>query len=83
MKVQVCIGSSCHLRGSQEVIKIFTKLIEECPRKVQIELCGSFCIGVCSKGVSVRIEENIYHVTPEDAEDFYHEVILKEAEKCE
>jgi len=40
-------------------------------------------MGACSKGVSVKIGENIYHVKPGDAEDFFHEVILKEAGKCE
>lgn len=83
MKVQICIGSSCHLRGSQDVINILTKLVREHPGDVPIELCGSFCMGACSQGVSVRIGENIYHVKPEDAEDFYHEIILKEAAKCE
>lgn len=81
MKVQICIGSSCHLRGSEAVVKVFKRLLEESHQNVDVELCGSFCMGACSKGVSVRIKENIYHVKPEDAEDFFNEVILKEAAK--
>ena len=79
MKVWVCIGSSCHLRGSEGIVKSFQKLIKEYEAEVKIELIGSFCMGACSKGVSVKIEDDIYHVKPEDAEVFFHEVILREA----
>lgn len=80
MKVQICIGSSCHLRGSESIVKTFTRLMKEQPEKVQVELCGSFCMGACSKGVSVKINDRIYHVKPEDAEDFFRQVIVKEAD---
>lgn len=83
MKVIICIGSSCHVRGSKQVIETLTRLVKEHEADVDIELSGSFCMGACSKGVSIKIEERIYHVTPEDAEDFFHEVILEEAKKCE
>lgn len=79
MKVQICIGSSCHLRGSETIVKTFNRLLKEEKLEAQVELCGSFCMGACSKGVSVKIGENIYHVKPEDAEDFFREVIRKEA----
>lgn len=79
MKVLICIGSSCHVRGSKEVIETFTRLIKACGPDIDIELSGSFCMGACSKGVSVKLGESIYHVKPEDAEDFFREVIRKEA----
>lgn len=81
MKVLICIGSSCHLRGSEAVVKTFTKMIKQHKVSAEVELSGSFCMGACSKGVSVKVGENIYHVKPEDAEDFFEEVILKEAGK--
>ena len=82
MRVWICIGSSCHVRGSKEVIETLTGLVKEKHVKAELELAGSFCMGACSKGVSVRIGERIYHVRPEDAKDFFYEVILKEAERC-
>lgn len=82
MKVFICIGSSCHVRGSRQVIETLMKLTKEHAADVDIDLCGSFCMGACSKGVSIKIGEQIYHVKPEDAEDFFHEVIWKEAHKC-
>lgn len=81
MKIQICIGSSCHLRGSEAVVKTFTRMAKEHRIEAAAELCGSFCMGACSQGVSVKMGENIYHVKPEDAEDFFKEVIMKEAVK--
>ncbi|MEG0227627.1 MAG: (2Fe-2S) ferredoxin domain-containing protein [Lachnospiraceae bacterium] len=77
MKVEICIGSSCHLRGSKEVVTNMQALVKEFKMEKEIELCGSFCMGACSKGESVRVnEENIYHVRPEDVRDFFKEEIL-------
>lgn len=78
VRVEICIGSSCHLRGSRAVIAVFDKLIKAHHLERKVELCGSFCIGACTKGVSVRIEKQaIYHVIPADAEAFFEEVILR------
>ena len=82
MKVFICIGSSCHVRGSRQVIETLMRLTKESVADIDIELSGSFCMGACSKGVSIKIGEQIYHVKPEDTEDFFHEVIWKEAHKC-
>lgn len=77
MKVEICIGSSCHLRGSREIIEVFDRLAKQNRIDKKMDLCGSFCMGACSKGVSVRIDEDaIYHVKPEDAEAFFREEIL-------
>ena len=29
MIVQVCVGSSCHLKGSEEIVKLLQKAVEE------------------------------------------------------
>ncbi len=83
MKVWICIGSSCHLRGSETVVKTFQEKVKEHNVQADIELSGSFCMGACTQGVSVKVKDNIYHIKPEDAGDFFEEVILKEAGKCE
>ncbi|MDD3140747.1 MAG: (2Fe-2S) ferredoxin domain-containing protein [Lachnospiraceae bacterium] len=77
MEIQICIGSSCHLRGSQEVIRKLEELCKKNEVEATIELGGSFCMGACSKGVSICINrEAIYHVKPEDVNDFFNEEIL-------
>lgn len=83
MKVIICIGSACHVRGSKQVIETLTRLVREYQANVDIELSGCFCMGACSEGVSIKIGERIYHVKPEDTEDFFREVVLEEAKKCE
>lgn len=82
MKVFICIGSSCHLRGSESVVRTFREMADECGVQAEVELSGSFCMGACSQGVSVKVGENIYHVRPEDADKFFEQVIVKEAKKC-
>ena len=55
--IQVCVGSACHLKGSYDVIKSFQKLIEVYNMDKKVELKGAFCLGHCTEGVSVKINE--------------------------
>jgi len=79
MKVTICIGSSCHLKGSRQVVEQFQKLIEEKQLKDKVELGGTFCIGECQKGVCVTVDGEIYSVTPENAEEFFINNIASKA----
>jgi NADH:ubiquinone oxidoreductase subunit E len=76
IEVEVCVGSSCFLRGSQEVVKTFQQLIEEkCPG--QAVLKGSFCMGQCTSGVTVRIQGRQFScVTPQDVPELFEKHIL-------
>ncbi len=76
MEVIICIGSSCHLRGSRDVIQILEKLIANYHLQDQVELSGSFCMGQCTAGVCVKINDEVYHITPADTEVFFHNKIL-------
>lgn len=77
MNVFVCVGSSCHLKNSKEIIDKLTNLIEKNNLKSKVELKGSFCMGQCGKeGVSVKINDEIYSVTEEDVEMFFEKKIL-------
>lgn len=57
MTINVCVGSSCHLKGSYEVIESFQKIIDEKGISEEVELKASFCLGNCTNGVSVRIDD--------------------------
>ena len=61
MKITVCIGSSCHIKGSRQVVEELQKLINEHDLKDKIELAGTFCVGKCQTGVSVMLIKNIFH----------------------
>lgn len=76
MKVTVCIGSSCHLKGSRQVVETLHKLIDENHLESQVEIAGTFCLGQCQKGVCVTIGDTIYSVTPETTEDFFKAEIM-------
>ena len=77
--VQICVGSSCYLKGSQEIVDLFQKAITERGLEDEIVLCGSFCIGKCNRnGVTVQVDDDIYvGVTPADFKDFFEDKVLK------
>ena len=55
MKITVCVGSSCHLKGSHQVVERLQELITKNNLKDQVELLGTFCIGKCQLGVCVTV----------------------------
>ena len=59
MDVFVCIGSSCHLKGSREVIEALQRLVAERGLEDRVVLKGSFCTGRCTEGVCVRVGETV------------------------
>lgn len=76
MKVTVCIGSSCHVKGSRQVVEQLKKLIDENNLDGKVELAGTFCMGKCQQGVCVTVDEEFCSVTPENVSDFFRENIL-------
>lgn len=76
MKVTVCIGSSCHIKGSRQVVEKFQTLIEANKLSDKVELGGTFCMGKCQQGVCVTVDEEFHSVTPENAEEFFKNEIL-------
>ena len=79
MTIRVCIGSSCHLKGSYEIVELLQKAIEEYHLENEVTLAGSFCLGKCSRtGVTVQVDEEIHvGVTREDFKEFFRENVLK------
>lgn len=71
MKVTVCIGSSCHIKGSRQVVEQLQYLIAQNGLGDKVELAGTFCMGNCQEGVCVSIDDRTYSVTPETVEDFF------------
>ena len=79
MRLSVCVGSSCHLKGSYEIIQIFKKEIEDRHLEDKIELKASFCLGHCTSGVAVRVDDEFLDtINPENArERFINDVLSK------
>ena len=76
MKITVCIGSSCHIKGSRQVVETINRLIKENNLQDKIELGGTFCLGQCQQSVCVSIENEIFSVSPETAEEFFKTEVL-------
>lgn len=76
--VQICVGSSCHLRGSQDIVDLFEKAVEEYHLEDDVILSGSFCIGKCNLvGVTVQINDDIHiGITRENFVEFFRKNIL-------
>lgn len=77
MNIKICIGSSCHLKGSRQVVEQLQELIAENDLKDEIELSATFCMENCTKGVSVTLDDELHSLTPEGTSDFFNRNILK------
>ena len=76
LKITVCIGSSCHIKGSRQVVEQLQYLIAENKLGDKVELGGTFCMGKCQQGVCVPVNDAFYSVTPETVEEFFKKEIL-------
>ena len=77
--VQICVGSSCHIKGSAEIVELFEKAIEEHHLDGEVVLSGSFCIGKCNReGVTIQVDDDIHvGITRENFREFFNNNILK------
>lgn len=78
MIIQICIGSSCHLKGSEQLVKLFQKAVERYNLDNDVTLAGSFCIGKCNRvGVTIQIDDDVFTgVTPDSFESFFNKNVL-------
>lgn len=76
LKVTVCVGSSCHLKGSRQVVEGLRKLLVDNNLLDKVELAGTFCMGKCEQGVCVTIGEETFSVKPETVQEFFEKEIL-------
>ncbi|MBR5202439.1 MAG: (2Fe-2S) ferredoxin domain-containing protein [Clostridia bacterium] len=78
MIIQICVGSSCHLKGSPEIVELFQKAIEQNHLEDEITLAGSLCIGKCNRvGVTVQVDDEVHiGITKENFKEFFQENIL-------
>lgn len=85
MVIQICVGSSCHLKGSPEIVELFQKAVEEHSLEADVTLAGCFCVGKCNRtGVTVQIDDEVYTgITKDSFKEFFAEKVLSviEAER--
>ncbi len=87
--VSICIGSSCHLKGSEKLVELFQAKIKENGLDEDVVLSGSFCLGRCNRvGVTVSVgdginEEIFSGITPEGFNTFWTETVLPKLKESE
>ena len=76
LKITVCIGSSCHINGSRQVVEQLQYLIAEHKISDKVELGGTFCMGKCQQGVCVTVGDTFHSVSPENVGEFFAKEVL-------
>lgn len=77
MNICVCVGSSCHLKGSYNIIQLMKEHLEKNGLTDKVNLSAAFCFGKCEHGVSVKVNDEIVTgLTPDNFEQFFAEKVL-------
>lgn len=78
MIIQICVGSSCHLKGSEQIVEQLQKAVADHNLEREITLAGSFCVGKCNReGVTIQVDDDVYTgVTPATFDIFFKEKVL-------
>ena len=78
MIIQICVGSSCHIKGSAEIVELLQAAVAENHLENEVTLAGSFCIGKCNRiGVTVQVDDEVHTgVTKEGFKEFFQNNVL-------
>lgn len=57
--IEICVGSSCFVKGSNELVEMLKKYLEDHHLEDQVQLKGAFCMGQCAKGLGVRVDGHL------------------------
>ncbi|MDD7214966.1 MAG: (2Fe-2S) ferredoxin domain-containing protein [Clostridia bacterium] len=76
--IRVCVGSSCYLKGSSELVDMLNQKIEENGLQDKISLSGSFCMGKCNRvGVTIAVDEEVcVAITKENFNEFWNDKVM-------
>ncbi len=78
MNVYVCVGSSCHLRGSYKIIELMKENIEKNHLEDKVTLSAAFCLGKCTSGVTIKVDDEIVcGVSPENFSEIFSKYITE------
>lgn len=75
IRVEICIGSSCHVKGATSVLNAIRRKVKTYGLEDKVELAGRFCMGKCTEGVCVTVDGQLYSVSPDSADEFFDKEI--------
>lgn len=79
--IEICVGSSCHVKGSNQLIGILKEMIKYHEWEAHVVLKGVFCMQRCLGGHGLGIsinQEVIEGVGLHNAKEVLYERIVKE-----
>ncbi len=77
IKITVCIASSCHIKGSRQVVEQLQYLIAKNNLNDKVELSGTFCMGKCQNGVCVKVNDELFSLTPDQVNEFFEKNVVE------
>lgn len=81
MNIYVCVGSSCHLKGSYDIVNLIREALKDNNLEDKVNLSASFCLGKCTDGVTIKIDDDIIcGVSKENFSSIFSECVLKKLE---
>lgn len=79
MTIEICIGSSCYVKGSDKVVLIVKELLIKRQLDTKIEFKGSFCMNVCAQGIGVKVNGKMIRILDLDLAQQQINLALDEA----
>lgn len=77
MTINVCVGSSCHLKGSYQIIELMTEALKKYHLTDEVTLSAAFCLGKCTDGVSIKVDDEIIcGVCPDNFDEIFEKYVL-------
>lgn len=74
--VEVCIGSACYVKGSNQLVALLQEMIKEKGWEQKVTLKGAFCMQACTKGLGLKVNgKAIYGVGLHNAEEILNQEI--------
>jgi len=75
-QIQVCVGTSCYLRGARDILRRLSEEIEARGLESAVDLRAAFCLEQCDRGPNVRINGcERCGVTPEQAPELLRQAL--------
>lgn len=77
--IEICVGSSCHIKGSQDIVELMDNAVKENKLEDKVVLSGCFCAGKCNRvGVTVKINDEIFTgITRDNFREFFNDTVMK------
>lgn len=81
MKIEICVGSSCYLKGAPDIVRMMEEELKRNRLSDSVGLSGSFCTGRCNRrGVTVTVDGAVHtDITRENFRDFFASQVLQAA----